>query len=600
MQPVESAPNPGSAFAAALVSELARSGVRHVCVCPGSRSALLALAAAAEPGLRCWSQVDERSAAFFGLGLAKASRAPVALVCTSGTAAANFLPAVVEAHYARVPLVVLTADRPPELREWGAGQTIDQLRLFGTHVRWFAEAALPEDGDAILRYARALACRAVAEAAGPPAGPVHLNLPFRDPLDPRARPRDVEALSALARRGRGADPYTRSARRARLPAPDEVDRWAAVAAQRPRGLIACGPHPGEPDLGEAVALLAEATGWPILAEPTSQLRCGSHCSSGAVLGAADLFLRDRAFADSVAPDLVLRIGAPPTSKVLREWLERRPPRELWIADPEGAYEDPSHLASELLRVDPTHFCLALARRLQSSGARDRDWGERFREAEARSQWVLERELAGQHALLSPRAVRELAQALPEPGLLYVSNSMPVRDLDAFLPVSTRSLRVLCNRGANGIDGMLSCAAGAAAAGPESVVLLTGDLAFVHDAGGLLAAGRHGLSLVVVVVNDEGGGIFSYLPVAEHAEAGAFEELFRVRHGADLGELSRGYGASHVRAGSWEHFRAAVKEGLASAGVSVVELPVDRDRNVAHHRELQRAVAASLVGLEAPA
>ncbi|MDJ0868481.1 MAG: 2-succinyl-5-enolpyruvyl-6-hydroxy-3-cyclohexene-1-carboxylic-acid synthase [Myxococcota bacterium] len=593
---VELAPNANIAFSEAFFDELARAGVRHVCICPGSRSAPLAIAAAGHAALRSWSHVDERSAAFFALGLAKATRAPVALVCTSGTAAANFHPAVVEAHHARVPLLVLTADRPPELRGWGAGQTIDQINLYGSAVRWFAEAPVPEASDAGLRHARALACRAVATAAGAPAGPVHLNLPFRDPLDPRRVQGDVASgLPERVSEGRGLLPYTAAAQAVSPPGPELTARLAERVRASERGVISCGPL-DRPDAADAIAGLARALGWPLLAEPTSQLRRGAFVPDAPVVATSDLFLRDDRTAARLAPDFVLRFGDTPTSKFLRLWLERHRPDDLVVVDPDGAWHDPSHLASAVLQVDPVALCDALQRRLGRHRGSPQ-WLECVLDVEARTVGAVDAALAGNEGIFEPRAVRELAAALPENALLYVSNSMPVRDLDAFLPPAAQPLRVLANRGANGIDGMVSSALGAGAGcSGAPVVLLTGDLAFLHDAGGLLAAHRHGLSATVVVFDNDGGGIFSFLPVARFGESVGFEEHFRTPPGLDLGAMARAYGASFTRVASWEHFRAALKEGLSTEGVSVVSLPVDRDASVEHHRAIDRAVAAALDGV----
>jgi 2-succinyl-5-enolpyruvyl-6-hydroxy-3-cyclohexene-1-carboxylate synthase len=580
--------NPAHIFAAALIDELARAGVREVCICPGSRSTALAIAAAQHTSLRCWSQIDERSAGFFAVGAAKATRAPAALICTSGTAAANFYPAVIEAYHAHVPLIVLTADRPPELREWGAGQTIDQVHLYGTHVRWFAEAAIPDGDPRMLRYARELGCRAVAGACGPPAGPVHINLPFRDPLAPSSMPAESEISTGK----RGNQSYTRVCHGAQTPQPGDVERLVEVANSCERGVITCGPMDAEPELCAAIAELASVLGWPILADPTSQLRSGVHNQGAPVLGNADLFLRDERVARTLEPEVVLHFGGTPTSKSQRLWLEGHVPEHLILVDPEARWSDPCHLASELLHVDPIALCDALIRRVSRSRG-ESAWLRRVLRAERCAADVVERLVVDEDELLEPRAIRELAEALPDGAIIYVSNSMPVRDLDAFLPVSNRCLRVLANRGANGIDGMISSALGAAGSQPQPVVLLTGDLALLHDVGALQAARRHSLNLTIVVFNNDGGGIFSYLPVADRAEPEIFETHFRTPHGADLGGIVSGFGAEFARVSSWEHFRASFKSALATPGVSVVEIPVERDRSVAHHREIDSRVCEAL-------
>jgi len=436
----------------------------------------------------------------------------------------------------------------------------------------------------MLRYARELGCRAVAEACGPPAGPVHLNLPFRDPLEPTSSAANPD-IDAAARGDRN---YTRIGRSVRGPRPEDVERIAESAQMFERGVIACGPMDAAPELCAAVAELASVVGWPILADPTSQLRSGAHVERAPVLGNSDLFLRDERVARALEPEFVLRFGATPTSKSQRLWIEEHAPGHLVLVDPEADWADPSHLASERLQVDPLALCEALIERVAPSRT-ESPWLQRMLRAERCAAEAVEICVSDEDELFEPRAIRELAAALPNDAILYVSNSMPVRDLDAFLPVSIRSLRVLANRGANGIDGMISSALGAAASQPQPVVLLTGDLALLHDVGALQAAQRHSLNLSIVVFDNDGGGIFSYLPVAKRADSEVFETHFRTPHGTDLGRIVSGFGADFERTSSWEHFRTAFKSALASPGISVIEIPVDRDRSVAHHREIDRLV-----------
>jgi len=311
-----------------------------------------------------------------------------------------------------------------------------------------------------------------------------------------------------------------------------------------------------------------------------------------VLGNSDLFLRDERVARTLQPEVVLLFGGTPVSKSQRLWLEGHEPDHFILVNPDAGWSDPAHLASELFRVDPLALCEVLTRRVSPSKGESR-WLKRVLHAEACTAGAIERLVFEEDDLFEPRAIRELSEALPDGAIVYVSNSMPVRDLDAFLPVSTRQLRVLANRGANGIDGMISSALGAAASQPQPVVLLTGDLALLHDVGALQAARRHSLNLSVVVFDNNGGGIFSYLPIADSARPEVFETHFRTPHGADLGGIVSGFGAEFARISSWEHFRASLKSALAAPGVSVVEIPVDRDRSVAHHREIDFRVSQAL-------
>jgi 2-succinyl-5-enolpyruvyl-6-hydroxy-3-cyclohexene-1-carboxylate synthase len=582
-------------FAERFFAALANSGVRHVCVSPGSRSTPLAVSAARCEALRSWVHVDERSGAFFALGLAKASREPVALVCTSGTAVANFLPAVVEAHYAGVPLIVLSADRPAELRDWGAGQTIDQRGIFGSHVRWFAELPAPDDaGGEWLRYAGVLASRCVAEASGAAPGPVHLNWPLREPLDPAwelEQGAAEDGSPGKASQQRCAPSFTRTGYALAQPRDAQVSELIELARATSRGFIACGPMDADSELCAAVASLARAAGWPVLADPCSQLRAGPHTEAAPILATGDLILRDAAFAAAHAPDLVLRIGGSPVSKAYRLWLEAQPPEHLILVDPAGRWNDPSHLATQHLAVDPTLLCRRVTEALDES--RESGWLADFEAAERCATEALDGGMRGESALFEPRAARELCARLPEDALLYVSNSMPVRDLDAFMPLAARGPRILSNRGASGIDGMVSSALGAAAADVGRVVLLTGDLALLHDLGGLLAARRHGLRATIVVLNNDGGGIFSFLPIARHGDSVHFEELFATPHGLDLRPAAELAGAAYTRADSWEDYAAALEKSCSHDGLSLIEVPVDRDANVVHFRALVAAVSEAL-------
>ncbi len=571
------APSSAPTYAAvrALVDALVRAGLRDACVAPGARSTPLALVMAHDPRLRVWSHVDERSAAFFALGLARAARAPVAVVCTSGTAAANFLPAVVEAAQAHVPLLLLTADRPPELRDCGAFQAIDQLKLFGGYAKWFCEVG---EATAGLPYFRALGSRAVATAAAAPAGPVHLNLPLREPLAPD-HPRQLEAESAET-----GPPHTAMLAPRRVP---EVAELAAILAASPRGVIVCGPLDADADSRAAIAALAAALGWPVLADATAQLRDGDHDRSH-VVAAYDAILRDPLLARRLAATAVLRIGPLPISKALLAWLRDLPDCRQVVIDPADGWDDPLQAAAMLVHADVAPLCAALAARCRAP--RDPLWLDTWRRADARAGAAVARRLAELEVPFEGTVVAELAAQLPDGATLVVGNSMATRDLDTFWRGRGPRVRVLCNRGANGIDGFVSTALGAAAAGGGPTVALTGDLGFLHDLGGLLVAKRHALRAVFVVCNNDGGGIFSYLPLADGSAA--FERLFRTPHGLDLRGGVEMYGCGFVRATSRDEFASALTTALPAPGVTVIEVPIDLERSVALHREAWAAAASA--------
>lgn len=601
-------PNPLYAYVNAFIDELQRSGVRDVVICPGSRSTPLAIACATHPGIKVWMHLDERSAGFFGLGLAKLTRHPVGLVCTSGTAAANFLPAIIEAKLTHVPLLALSADRPHELRDNGAPQAIDQNRLYGNYVKWFVDVALPEATNESLRSVRVLANRAAALTTRVPAGPVHLNFPFREPLTPEPIPDQPlpppEQRDAVAWYGRPENKPFISVTDAPLDAPPSVtlQELAARLKHVPRGLIIAGPQ-DDPTLPEALVSLAKHLGYPILADPLSLARCGPHAGD-LVLSSYDAFLRDASFVGQHQPEIILRFGAMPTSKPVLLYLKRYPACPLIVIDGHAGWEEPTQLASELIHAQPTLLCQQMLHLLEETGsAATTDEGN---SRQTRSEWLriwiqadqltrqaLQEGIEEFQPLFEGRVFSELASLLPEGATLYVGNSMPVRDLDTFFWTSERRVHVLGNRGANGIDGVVSSALGASAGAGQGTptVLVIGDLSFLHDLGGLVAAHLHQLSLTVVLMNNDGGGIFSFLPQANHPAY--FEQLFGTPTGLDVSYAVQTYGGQFQRVGSWEHFREALTKSISSGGLQVIEVQTEREGNVQMHRSLWQHVSRAL-------
>ena len=533
----------------------------------------------AHPSIRLWMHLDERSAAYFALGMAKAARRPVATLATSGTAAVNFAPAVAEARYGRVPLVVLTADRPPELRELGAPQTIDQANLYGSHAKWWLEMPLPEATAKAARHAHLVAARAAALAREAPAGPVHINFPFHEPLIP--------SLDGLPRRDENSAPAVEVVNGTRRFRPDELAPLAEELSRRRRGIIVCGPLDA-PDFVGAVAGLAAAYGYPVLADPLSQVRCGVHDRS-LVVDAYDAVLRDDPAAEALHPEVIVRFGAIPTSKPLVQFMQRTA-GALQIVVDEGGWPDPIHAASRMYQGDPASFCRALAASI-SDRCGETGWAEAWRSRAARARAAIDAQLPLVDRMSEPGVFAELRELLPDGATLYVGNSMPVRDLDTFFASTGRALRFMANRGANGIDGVLSSALGAGASAEGPIVLVIGDLSFYHDMNGLLAARRHHLNATIVLVNNDGGGIFSFLPQAENAVH--FEELFATPHGLDFRSACELYGLGYARVEERASFREAVAGSIRATGVQVIEVRTDRDENVALHRSIWREVSRAL-------
>ncbi len=530
-------------------------------VSPGSRSTPLAVALYRQLGIEVTVVLDERSAGFYALGAAYASREPVALLCTSGTAAANYHPAVAEASLSAVPLLVLTADRPPELRGNGSGQAIDQIKLYGSAVRWFAEVGSHEADDRGLIHMRSIACRAWAASAGDPRpGPVHLNFPFRDPLDPSPRPGAITATDELAVKGRGEQPLTAVTRSAPSASSDELNRIAVVAAASERPLILAGRQT-DPELRQPLATLAATLGAPVLAEPSSQLRTGPHDRSAVICRYDRIIERlvrgdDPAGASELAPDLVIRFGETPTSKNLRIWLAALRDVSQVVVDPDYGWYEPSRVADLIVRAEPTAVAVGLASDLNL-----RDTGER--RSRFLELWLgAERDTAGavveDEALTPRRAHEEIARALLDGDLLYSASSMAVRDQESFLPSGPRDVLFLANRGANGIDGTLASGAGAAAAAGRPTTIVIGDLAFQHDVGSLALVAASTVPIAVVVINDGGGRIFSRLPQKTSMPAEEFETLMRTPSRLDLAAAATTFGLSHARIGDPEQLESALR------------------------------------------
>jgi len=571
---VTGAVNVNQQWARALLEELSRGGVRHGVVCPGSRSTPLALACAERADLRIWSVIDERSAAFFALGIAKETGQPVVLVATSGTAGANFFPAVIEASMSHVPLIVLTADRPLELQGWGAPQTMPQQHLYGSFSRWFADLGLPEASPSPLLHLRATAARAVATATRAPRGPVQLNVPFREPLAPVPDGAPLEALPPLAAQGRGELPFTRIVPPEREPDRPTLRALRQRLAASEKGVIVCGPRDAQDGLAEAVVRLGQAYGYPIFAEATSQVRYGQ----AGVLSLYDGLLRNAAFARAHCPAIVLRLGGGLTPKGPQAWLDASGAYTVQFSD-EGSLVDPQHSASLVIEGDPVRACDFL---YVDVTPRTSAWSQDFAQAEAQACAALESAFAQDPSLDEPRIAHEVVAALPAGTRLFVSSSMPIRAVDAFAPRGA-AVRVLANRGVNGIDGIVSSALGVAAGAQAPTVLLTGDLAFLHDLGGLLTAHREKLSLTVVVIQNDGGGIFSFLPIAQHTPH--FEALFGTPHGlASLEPAAALFQAHYAAPRTVSELKHALGQGLRG-GLHLLEVRVDRQSNPEHHRTL---------------
>ena len=559
-----------------IVDELVTAGVGTVCVTPGSRSTPLTVACVDHPDLDVYTHVDERSSAFFALGHARRTGSPVGLVCTSGTAAANFHPAVIEADTGRVPLVVLTADRPPELRDSGANQTIDQVDLYGDAVRYHADLPVADGTDRSLRSVRRTVAVAVAAALDDPAGPVHLNCPFRKPLAPTPDDAPVPVADRDA-------PFVRTALGSRTPESESVDRLGQLLADASRPLVVAGPADPAGVPTEAVGALSNRLDVPVFADPASGLRFGRAVEVGTVCGGYDTYAPTLE-----PPDIVVRLGAAPTSKRLRQWLEAVDAPQV-LVDTGLEWREGTFTATDLVVGSPTATLERVATTVSRS---DGGWLETIQWAESQH-W--ERVSEAGRDFEGAVVANALAEA-PPGGTVTVSNSTPIRDADRFARPRSEPLSVIANRGASGIDGVTSTALGATVAGAGPGVLVTGDLAFYHDATGLAGVRRFDIDITIVVIDNGGGGIFHMLPIAEFDPP--FTEHFTTPIDVDLEELCRPFDLPCDRTDT-AGFRETYQQALEQAGPRVVVVDVDAPHSHRRRAGITDAVCSAISGTNGP-
>ncbi|MEO6125747.1 MAG: 2-succinyl-5-enolpyruvyl-6-hydroxy-3-cyclohexene-1-carboxylic-acid synthase [Ilumatobacteraceae bacterium] len=553
--------DPAATFCATLIDEWIQNGVSHAVIAPGSRSTVMALALANRTDLQVHVFHDERSAAFAALGIGLLGT-PAVLVCTSGTAAAHFHAAVIEAHLSAVPLLVCTTDRPPELRDVGAPQTIDQTKLYGSAVRWFHDPGVAD--DAASGTWRSLAAHAYGSATGVWPGPVHLNLPFREPLLGTAG--ELPSRSSLM-----AVTYNSNT----VVSPYAITRLA-TRVSTPRGVIVAGRGC---DSADGVLSLAAVTGWPVLADARSGLR---HLD-GVALSAADSILRSPEFAAAHRPDIVIRLGQPPVSKVLNQWLAGLEAYQIHVT-PVPTWTDPDGVIAHRIVAEPGSVCSALATHLSCA---DESWLRGWVDAERRAQAAIETLLTGA-GLTEPGVARAVVASMEPGSHLIVSSSMPIRDVEWFSVVPD-GVTVHCNRGANGIDGVIATATGVALATGAPTTVLIGDVAFLHDSSSLTALAGRDVDLRIVVIDNDGGGIFSFLPQAAALPADRFEQLFGTPHGVDVVALAAAHSIPAADATSIADVVAAVN----SPGTHLTLVRSNRAANVAVHAAVNAAVVAAL-------
>ncbi|MEH2382288.1 MAG: 2-succinyl-5-enolpyruvyl-6-hydroxy-3-cyclohexene-1-carboxylic-acid synthase [Nostoc sp.] len=573
--------NVNQLWAYILTETLKRLGLTCAIICPGSRSTPLAIAFAQQvPEIEAISILDERSAAFFALGQAQATGRPVVLVCTSGTAGANFYSAVIEASYSRVPLLILTTDRPPELRDCHSGQTVDQLRLYGNYPNWQTELALPSPDMGILAYLRQTVIHSWERTQTPTKGAVHLNIPFRDPLAPVP---DGTDLSYLQSQFHSEDFFAEIANpcpmsHAPFPIPQQ---WKECD----RGIIIAGvAQPLQPqEYCRAIAQLSETLQWPVLAEGLSPVRNYAELNPY-LISTYDLILRNQQLAKQLAPEMVIQVGEMPTSKELRNWIDARQPRR-WVIDNSDQNFDPLHGRTTHLRISVEDIKVE-ERNLSFSS----DYGKKWCDAETQVRLVVDQTMGKIDEIIESKAAWLISQILPPETPLFIANSMPVRDVEYFWKPNNLGVRSHFNRGANGIDGTLSTALGMAHR-QQSSVMLTGDLALLHDTNGFLIRNKFVGHLTIVLINNNGGGIFEMLPIAKFEPP--FEEFFGTPQDIDFAQLCATYNVQHELITSWQQLQQRLNP-LPPTGIRILELRANRKADAKWRQENLRKFAADIV------
>ncbi|PSO72437.1 MAG: 2-succinyl-5-enolpyruvyl-6-hydroxy-3-cyclohexene-1-carboxylic-acid synthase [Cyanobacteria bacterium QH_3_48_40] len=580
--------NTNTLWSSIIAETLKRLGLTTAIICPGSRSAPLTVAFAQHPEIEAIPILDERSAAFFALGVAKRSHVPAALVCTSGTAGANFYPAVIEASESQVPLLVLTADRPPELRDCHAGQAIDQQKLYGSYPNWQAELALPSQEIGMLRYLRQTIVQAVKRSLFSVPGAVHLNVPFREPLAPTPQP---DTLNSQLHQedffaGITLNPYPHSCTgdSASRPYSSLLSTWK----QCERGIIIAGVAQPQhrQEYCQAITHLSQSLGWAVLAEGLSPVRNYAHLNPY-LISTYDLILGNPQLSQKLAPEMVIQLGALPTSKELRAWLNSTQPQR-WIIDPSPENFDPLHGKTTHLHLSVEQLATTIPP-LAKQESVSSDYLHQWRDAETQLRQALDKTMATTDTLFEGKAAWLLSQTLPPATPLLIANSMPVRDVEFFWKPNNSGIQPFCNRGANGIEGSLSTALGIAHH-HQSSVMLTGDLALLHDTNGFLQRNRFTGHLTIVLINNNGGGIFEMLPISQFEPP--FQEYFATPQEIDFAQLCGTYGIEYKRITNWQQLQALLNP-LPEKGIRVLEIPTNRREDAKWRQENMAEFAANI-------
>lgn len=563
-----------------LIEELVRCGVTRFCISPGSRNSPLVLAIGENERAQPIVHFDERGAAFYALGYAKATGRPAAIVCTSGTALANYYPAIIESSISGTPLLILSADRPVELRDCRAPQSIDQVNIFGDYLRWFFDLPSPDEKitpASLLTTVDQAFCR----ATGSQPGPVQLNCQFREPLAPTSDKHDFTEYLGPVRQWISADtPHTEYHTNSQMADEKVIAPIASRLMSAKSGMIFAGPMPAREN-HDSIARLANKLGWPLLADVASELRFHPEVSSA--ISHYDLFLRDKAFVQMNPVDTLLHFGGQPTSKHLQLYIERNSPLTILVND-HSDRQDPSHIVNERIVASPRLFASALVEVVDDIKS---NLAQPFGHADNLGCAAVKEFVNREGPITELATAYLMAEMAPDGSSLFLASSMPIRDVDAVACHSKKRLHVGVNRGANGIDGTVASAAGFAAGLRSRTTLLLGDLALLHDLNSLALVKRSEIPMTLIVINNNGGGIFSFLPIAKVERH--FENLFAAPHGLNFEHVARMFGLGYRRVTQLSEFKDAYSAVLGEPASSIIEVISDRQKNVEDHRLLWKSL-----------
>ncbi|GAB4295977.1 MAG: 2-succinyl-5-enolpyruvyl-6-hydroxy-3-cyclohexene-1-carboxylic-acid synthase [Ignavibacteriaceae bacterium] len=551
-------------FSKAFLNELVSAGLKYACISPGSRSTPLTYTLAVHPKIKCFVNIDERSSAFFALGIAKATEKPVMIVTTSGTAVAETYPAVIEAFKSRVPLILCTADRPPELQNCGANQTINQQNIFRNHIRWFRDAGLPSPAKII--SVKKIARTAFEISTVKNRGPVHINFPFRKPFEENVKTDEIEFVKLKESR----TPLPIQKYKSDILTGNKIKLISDKIRNSGKGIIIVGPNNFKPKVLKKLIRLSQLTSYPLFADGCSQLLFNKD-AFGKIISQYDSFLRAPVFKKQHKPGLVLHFGSTPASHVLEEFLYGIKCQRFMINE-SGDWFDPSKQSTAVWQTEPERFCDLLINSLNSSGFKRKtnDFLRLFYESETKAADILQKELSKNQLLSEPSVLNEVVALINSNSNLFISNSLPVRDLDQFTLPLKKNINVYFNRGASGIDGIISTAAGIASVTKSENYLITGDLAFYHDLNSLYLLKKHRLNLRIILINNSGGGIFNVLPVSQYKNI--FDEFFRTKHNLNFELLVSAIGLKFKRVESKKELRKELINERDKA--SVIEIITD--------------------------